>query len=226
MEVTRTIRGTLTPCRTLQGVLSSRDTVSGILTVPKEVDGKTHGSFLMHDWDFTAGLVDRVQGRIATPGNGAVRKADGIRFASTKDYVTLDAVFDYNRTYEIDFGETKYSSNYDENCRVFMVTPEMGFIYKMNGVWGIFGQNAVTGDYEWKLADGLTAPDLLSGSTLKIVVDIAGFIFVYVGNTLVLTGENIRLPKQGSIMLGSVNWQSFYQMNIKSFRIYYKGVLG
>lgn len=203
----------LTDTLGLSGVLAVIDDVRGQLTVPTVVNGLDHETFLLHDWDFTAGLEDRVQRSMATLGGDCSRDENGLYFFSHKDYVDLDITYEYNRTYEIDLGEMNRRANSDQHGRLFMLTPDSGFVYRKDGRWGYYGNGS------WYLTN-ITDPNYFANQTLTIYIDPNGYPKIYLGGEFIMAPE-IAIGKQSHIMLGSVNWQSFFIMRITGFREYY-----
>lgn len=213
------LAGELTPVDSLSGELAAVGGLEGELTIPTVVNGLNHETFLLHDWDFSAGLTDRVQGSAAILGNSAIQEEDGILFRTHKDYILLDITYEYNRTYVIDFGEMWRRANGDQHGRIFMPTTDMGVMYRMDGEWLIWGQTR-DGRGKWSDHTGLTDPDVFSYKSMKIYVAPDGAISVYLDNELFMSTDLI-IPKQGSITIGSVNWQSFFLMTVRAFREYY-----
>lgn len=213
------LAGALTLEEGLKGELSSHDVLAGKLTLPTEVNGRNYKTFLMHDWDFTAGLTDRVQGSKATLGGDAVKLEDGVHFKTHKDFMTLDITYEYNRTYVIDFGEMRRRANTDQHGRVFMPMPDMGVMFRMTEEWLIWGQDSA-GKKQWCSPTGLKDPDVFANRSMKIFVDINGAISVYLDQEPFFSTD-LAIPKSGSISIGSGAWQSFFLMTIRGFREYY-----
>lgn len=213
------LSGALSPIGGLSGELAPFPTLSGALTLPAEVNGRNYKTFLMHDWDFAAGLTDRIQGVKAIIGGDAVKQSDGIHFSTHKDYILLNITFEYNRTYEIDFGEMNRRANGDQHGRIFMPLPDMGIMYRMTLEWGIWG-NGADDRPQWANISGLTDPNVFQNKTMKIFIDIDGSVSVYLDGKIFMK-TNINIPRQGSICIGSMSWQSFYLMTVRGFREYY-----
>ena len=219
LSETAKLDGLLSTIGGLSGELAPLPTISGQLTLPTEVNGRNYKTFLMHDWDFTAGLTDRIQNVEAILGNDAVMENDGIHFLTHKDYILLNITYEYNRTYEIDFGDVNRRANGDQHGRIFMPLPDMGVMYRMTLEWGIWGYNE-NGRGQWADISGLTDPNVFKNKTMKIYIGIDGSISVYLDGSLFMQ-TNLTIPRQGSITIGSMSWQSFYLMTVKGFREYY-----
>ena len=213
------LEGALSTTDDLRGELTPTFGLSGALTVPTEVNGRTHEAFLLHDWDFRAGLNDRVQGAKAILAYSAVQLPEGIRFLTHKDSVTLDITYEYNRTYVIDFADMNRRANGDQHGRIFMPFSDMGVMYKMTGEWQIWGQDE-NGKRQWCPTTGLTDPNVFKNRSMKIYVATNGAITVYLDNEEFIS-TSLIIPKSASITIGSGAWQSFFLMTVTGFREYY-----
>lgn len=213
------LSGALSLVEGLSGELSPENSLSGRLTLPTEVNGRNYKSFLMHDWDFTAGLTDRVQGAKAVLGGSAVMSSDGIDFKTHKDFITLDITYEYNRTYVIDFGNMLRRANMDQHGRIFMPRPDMGVMFRMTEEWGIWGRDE-TGKTQWCSPTGLTGANVFANGSMKIYTDVNGGISVFLNNKPFFSTD-LSIPKTESISIGSGAWQSFFLMTVRGFREYY-----
>lgn len=120
---------------------------------------------LIHDWDFTQGLVDSVGELTATLANGATQSSSGVLIGGATQYVQIPVPFTIRHTYEIDI--TSLSKQFSSgHGRIWDIASGEGFI----------AQNGTTLKYyltqgtmaAWSAENGGTDLSILNGKTLTI----------------------------------------------------------
>ena len=220
---------------------SSQYTLSGQLTVGTSTitvsyGGKTttftvtvvQGDTLLYSWDFTDSMTDSVASKVAT--TNASQDSTGLHFNATTKYVEFPAVYDKDRTYEIDVTSILRSRT-GEYGRLFMVdsdtatgqggsgfvitgTKKSGDLFYMNGAWE---SNVIVSDSVD--ADGSYYDD----STVGFYIDDDGYISVYKDGTLLGTSANaLAVSYDGdNIYIGSsADADALYYATFTAFRIY------
>lgn len=185
---------------------------------------------ILYNWDFTQSYTDTVQGQVAVPGHkiGAnpVQDEFGVHVTTSTGYIDLGEVYEPGVTVEIVFGDMDLKQT--NNARLLMVGTvvtaglQTGFIYRSTGVWNWY----VNGS--WCTSSGKTDANIFSNKTLKAVFDENGYMTVYADGTLIGTSSRAFTESAGKRMQicansGNGTYSSFYDMTVKSLRIYTEG---
>lgn len=213
---------------------ASDDGYTGYSQVTVNVQGGGGSDFLVAAyWDFTTSLVDKINGVTATLYGSPTRDSDGIHITSGSQAVEFPGyLFMPGFIYEIKFGDMSKQFTSDYHGRLMNIFPwnspesslnetNTGLIFHKQtqkfGVW-----DAVNLWQDSTVSDA----DYFSNSTVKIVVDIDGSWKIYKDDVLVFEPA-AALPLQAKYFaIGGLNKNTsianntFYNMDIKSFKIY------
>lgn len=190
--------------------LTTTFTVKGVAESGGGEDTRT----LLHNWNFTQGLVDSVGGVTATL-SGATQDSEGLKLATATDYCSLGInVLKPNRTIEIDVVKTEKYAN-GNHFRFITVNNDRGFIYRSNTSWQLYN-GTWTGDATH--TDG----DMFSGKTLAMKIDSSSNVTILCDNVVVaeqdfsnLIGESMK----PAFAIGSSS-ASYYNATVSAVRIY------
>ena len=223
---------------TVTGYTLSGTIIEGDNTVTVTYMGKTatitvtgeaqsaEGRVLLHNWDSSAdnNSVDSVGGMKMLSHNGASITKDGYTLANGDDnFYFEEPLFAPNRSIEIDFGTVQHVP--DNNLSVLFVWgtekhPRGGKYWcgwdKPSGKW--FWME-IGGD--WKpeaYIDQLTDPNIISGKTVKFVINAAGNLSLYIDDAFISTAP-FAVIDAPYFQLGKVN-EGFSATTITAIRVY------
>lgn len=172
----------------------------------------------LYRWDFTKSLIDEVQGVEAILTN-ASRDNNGVYLNTNNScckFLTEDISTD-NKSYtiEIEIGESNAGFSGGYNGRFLMFTYDKGYIYRgATNRWAFYSKNGAWVDASWS---DRGQKNIFNNSIIKAIL-YNGKCEIYKNDNLVQTFTNVVNVLFNSI--GSTNGNAFYNITIKSIRIY------
>lgn len=223
-------------------------TLSGTLTVGTSTitvsyGGKTDtfdvtvsdGASPIYDWDFTKSMTDSKQSAVATtnPTNTPVtRDENGLYFSAAWQYLDCGAIYDVNRTYEVDVKGFNPQST-SNHMRLLMYgtftninNPGTGFLIFRNGN----GWSAYNGEWGNVYGNLTTRGSLGTNFTIKVTVASDGTTDLYIDGTHIGAQSIKANGTTGTSHVGiGTNAQAsaggtFYNAYVTGFRVY-EGVI-
>lgn len=132
-------------------------------------------------------------------------------FSQTGGRISLPIVYGAV-TIEIDVKDMNLTRN--QHRRFIMATNEQGFIYRDNGKWSFYANNA------WASDSSISDGSYFANSTLKVIIDSNGYWHIYKDNVLVYEPDrNLTLNSNTGILIGS-NSASINAVSITGIHIY------
>lgn len=186
-------------------------------------------SALLRNWDLTDSLTDTVNGSVAT--TTATQGATGLVFNALAQYCDFGAVYQANRTYELDVAEITTKVDGSANRRVLMADIDTDTAY--GGGSGLILQNSY-----WKIYSGsawininnstFSGIDYLNGKTLRMYVDANMIWHLYAkttgsDNAFTLIGESasaMRTYTNGHVYIGGSREDAMANARFTAFRVY------
>lgn len=197
------------------------------ITVTGEAQS-AEGRVLLHNWDSSAdnNSVDTVGGMKMFSHNGASITKDGYTLVNGDDnFYFEEPLFTPNRSIEIDFGTVEHVPNSSENFSVLFVWgasshPGGGKYwcgwYKPSSKW--FFMDISDGYTPDAYIDQLTDPNIVSGKTVKFVINAAGNVSLYIDDAFISTAP-FTVIDAPYFQIGKGN-EGFNNTTITAIRVY------
>lgn len=176
----------------------------------------------LYKWDFTKSLTDEIQGVTAVLNGGATRDENGLHIQGGAQYCQFlfedIATTNKSYTFEMDCGEfvrklnnSQYTiATYNKNNGMY------AFEYSGGNGWGYWNGSSWVFDKTWaaynnsNIFDNKKISFIFENSTITVKVD----------NTVVQNFSDTKINKIFRFIGNNSNDKSYYNMTIKSIKIY------